>query len=225
MNLSPLDTLLLTALVCLVFFIICGIIGLSKKRGDVADVAWGLGFIVVSWTSWILSSPTLFGAAVNSLVTVWGIRLASHIYLRNRNRAEDFRYLSLRSQWKKFFPLRFFVQIFLLQALILFAVAFPILWIHLHPESQSWEFFTAAALLWLIGFFYEAVGDYQLLHFRKKDREALCTEGLWKTSRHPNYFGEILQWWAVWAIAIPAPYGLLLIFSPSLITFVILKIV
>lgn len=224
MNLSPLETLLLTALVCLVFFIVFGILGLSKKRGDVADVAWGLGFIVVSWTSWILSSPTLFGAAVNSLVTVWGVRLASHIYLRNRNRAEDFRYLSLRSQWKKFFRLRFFVQIFLFQALILYAVAFPILWIHLHPESQSWEFFTAAALLWLIGFFYEAVGDYQLFHFRKKDRQALCTEGLWKTTRHPNYFGEILQWWAVWAIAIPAPYGLFLIFSPLLITFLILKI-
>lgn len=224
MNLPPLETLLLTALICLGFFIVCGLIGLFKKRGDVADIAWGLGFIVVSWTSWILSSSTLFGAAVNSLVTLWGIRLASHIYLRNRNRAEDFRYLSLRSKWKQFFPLRFFVEIFLFQALILYAVAFPIIWIHLHPESQSWEFFSAASILWLIGFTYEAVGDYQLLRFKINGRKALLTEGLWKTTRHPNYFGEILQWWAIWAIAIPARHGLFLIFSPLLITFLIIKI-
>ena len=199
------------------FIFLCFLIYTVKKRKDLADTFWGIGFIVVAWTGFIFSGFSYIGLVVNSLVTLWAIRLTIHIFLRNRKRDEDFRYEKWKGNRQVFF------KVFILQGIILFIVALPIIWIQLHPIS---EIPLLPILIWSIGFLLEAVSDYQLLVFKndKGNNGKLLISGLWGYVRHPNYLGEILQWWAIWMISSYLPYGFLLIISPLLITALIIWI-
>lgn len=189
---------------------------IAKKRADIADIAWGPGFMLVAWTSLILGQASVAGLIVNLLVTVWAIRLAVHLYLRNRKREEDFRYQNLKSKW----------EVFLLQGCILYIVALPIIWIHTHPQDVSMQILYFALLLWLIGFAIEAIADWKLALFKKdpSNKGKLLTAGLWGYVRHPNYLGELIQWWAIWLMAASLPFGWALVISPLLLTFLIVKI-
>lgn len=202
------------------------IFSIRKKRSDLADVAWGLGFILVAWTSYFLSGTTFFGYIINFLITIWGIRLGIHIYLRNRNRPEDFRYQQIQRNWNKYYKLRIFFQIYMLQGCLLFFIAMPIVWIHTHQQNTCWALLFLSLPVWLIGFLLETISDYQLLNFMKipKNKGKILITGVWQYVRHPNYLGEILQWWAIWLIAISIPYGWALIGSPILITYLIIKV-
>lgn len=198
---------------------------LVKRRADIADLAWGPGFMLIAWASLILGQATIYGLIVNSLVTLWAIRLASHIYVRNHNREEDFRYQALKKKWKND-RFNLFFEVFLLQGAILYVVALPIVWIHTHPEGISYSILWMALPLWLSGFAMEALADRQLAIFKKNpsNKGQLLTRGLWSYSRHPNYLGELIQWWAIWLMAAFLPYGWALLISPLLLTFLIVKV-
>ncbi len=152
---------------------------------------------------------------VSLLVSAWAIRLSVHIYRRNRGRREDFRY----EQWKT--PTQIFFQVFLLQGVILYIVALPILWIQTHPAT---EISFIPIVIWTIGFLIEGVSDYQLAQFKKNgaNGKQLLMKGLWGYVRHPNYLGEIVQWWGIWLICAALPGGFFFIISPILITFLII---
>jgi len=202
------------------------LVSVAKKRGDLADVAWGTGFVLVAWTSQFLSTVTVYGLIINILVTIWAIRLTLHIYLRNRNREEDFRYQALKKQWGKNVKLKLFSQVFLLQGFILYIVALPVMWVHTHPQHVSFQALGIAMYIWACGFCIEALADYQLAIFQKdpSKKGQLLTTGLWGYVRHPNYLGELLQWWAIWIMVLPFSLGWTLIISPLLITFIIVKV-
>jgi steroid 5-alpha reductase family enzyme len=103
-------------------------ISLFKKRNDLADIAWGLGFVLLSWSGWWLSgNMTQRGLVVAVLVSIWGLRLALHIFLRNRKKTEDSRYAAWREQWGKWFVLRSYFQVYLLQGFLLFLIVLPVL--------------------------------------------------------------------------------------------------
>lgn len=205
------------------------IFSLILKRNDIADIAWGLGFIYISFLSWFFHDtiPTI-GVIVTTFVTIWGIRLAVHIYLRNRKKQEDYRYRAWRNEWGKWFYLRSFFQVFLLQGILLCIISTPIVFIH----AQDTQISSLTMLqyigicMWLIGFFFETIGDYQLSQFikHKKNQGHLLQDGLWKYSRHPNYFGEVTQWWGIWLCAVPFAYGWLTLIGPLTITLLITKI-
>jgi steroid 5-alpha reductase family enzyme/predicted DCC family thiol-disulfide oxidoreductase YuxK len=195
------------------------IVARIKKRSDLADTAWGLGFVFVAWLSYFLSNSGFYGLIVNGLVTLWGVRLALHIYLRNKSREQDFRY-------KPTSALKMFFQVYVLQGVILYIVALPILWIHTHPESLNSPILTVAIPLWVFGFVFEALGDAQLAYFKKDpaNHGKLLMTGLWSYVRHPNYLGELAQWWAIWLLAVNLPYGPYLIVSPLLLTYLIVYV-
>lgn len=199
---------------------------MKKNRTDIADITWGPGFLLIAWTAFILSPFSSFSLAINILITIWAIRLAVHVFLKNQKRKEDFRYQNLKKSWKTHISLRIFFQVFILQGVILYIVSLPILWINTHPESLSMNFFQFAIPLWLVGFAIETVSDYQLLVFKRNasNKEELLKTGLWSFARHPNYLGEIIQWWAVWFMCISIPWGWVLIISPALITYLIVMI-
>lgn len=203
------------------------IISLVRKRNDVADVAWGLGFVLLAWVSFFIgghASP--IGLAVSLLVTVWGSRLAWHIYSRNRGRPEDYRYSEWRRSWGKWFYLRSYAQIFLLQGVLLFLIVSPVLVIN-YSQSVAFGPLVAVGLaVWAVGFFFEVVGDWQLARFIKDptNKGKLMTVGLWAYTRHPNYFGEVAQWWGLWLVALLAPYGWFAVIGPLTITLLILKV-
>lgn len=203
------------------------VVSLVKKRNDVADVAWGLGFVLMAWTSFYLSGG--YGARellINILVSVWGLRLAWHIHARNKGKTEDYRYLAWRKEWGKWFYARSYAQVYLLQGFLLFLIVSPVLMINKNFGSPLGLLDFAGVAVWLLGFYFESVGDAQLAAFIKNpaNKGKLMQSGLWAYTRHPNYFGEITQWWGIWLVALSVPSGIFAIIGPLTITFLILKV-
>jgi steroid 5-alpha reductase family enzyme len=203
------------------------IISLITKRNDVADIAWGLGFIVLTWSSFFIADiKGTRGIVTGLLISAWGIRLAWHIHTRNKGKGEDYRYLAWRNQWGKWFLLRSYFQVFILQGVFLYIISLPILFINKSENTPiNWLDFTGLAI-WLIGFYFEAVGDAQLMRFKKNtmNKGKLLQEGLWSLTRHPNYFGEVIQWWGIGIIALSVIDGWMTLIGPLTITYLILKV-
>jgi steroid 5-alpha reductase family enzyme len=218
---------LTTGGVVLCYMTLCFFLSLVKKRNDIADVAWGIGFIVAAVVSLVAANNYAPRAQlVTLLVMAWGSRLAVHIHVRNRGKGEDPRYRKWREEWGGNFYLRSFLQVFLLQGFLLLTIATPVIAVNVSGATTLNWFDGVGALVWLTGFLFEAVGDWQLLRFIRNpaNRGSLMTSGLWRYSRHPNYFGEVTLWWGIWLFALSTPYGWLSVIGPITITMLILKV-
>lgn len=215
------------ALILFIYMSFWFMLSLLKKRNDVADVAWGLGFVLMAWTSFFLGQiGSVRGILVGILLSVWGFRLAWYIYTRNRGKAEDYRYFEWRERWGKWFYIRSYAQVYLLQGFFLFLIVSPVLLINSSTGStlELLDFF--GVVVWLVGFYFEAMGDAQLARFIKDptNKGKLMQSGLWRYTRHPNYFGEVTMWWGIWIISLSTSYNLLSVIGPLTITFLILKV-
>jgi steroid 5-alpha reductase family enzyme len=198
-----------------------------RGRNDIADIAWGLGFILVAVVSLVtgdLYPPR--GLLVSGLVLIWGLRLALHIHGRNRGRGEDPRYRRWREEWGKWFVLRSFLQVFMLQGILLLMVAIPVVFVNQAPPKPLGWLDLLGLAVWLYGFGFEAVGDRQLLTFIRNpaNKGKLMTSGLWRYTRHPNYFGEVTLWWGIWLMTLALPGGWITVIGPLTITVLILKV-
>ncbi|MDX9787476.1 MAG: DUF1295 domain-containing protein [Desulfobacterales bacterium] len=197
-----------------------------RKRNDVADMAWGLGFILTTAVVVLYKDAaiSLRGWLMVLLVSVWGIRLAIHIGMRHRRKGEDVRYQNWRKAWGKHALLFAYCQVFLLQGLLVLIIAFPVTWTMMAPVTPFGMIDVIGMVLWLTGFLFEAIGDYQLRSFKKhpENRGQIIQSGLWKYSRHPNYFGEVLLWWGIYCISLETPGGWMTIIGPLMITYLIL---
>ncbi len=215
------------AVVLFVYVNLWFVFSLVKKRNDVADIAWGLGFTLLAWTAYFISDGAGTRALlVGILVTVWGVRLALHIGKRNAGKPEDYRYAVWRAAWGKWFYLRSYLQVYLLQGFLLYVVALPVLLANRGEGTELGLSDLAGASVWLVGFLFEAVGDAQLAKFAgdPANKGRLMRSGLWRYTRHPNYFGEVTQWWGIWLIALSVPYGWMSVIGPLTITVLILKV-
>jgi steroid 5-alpha reductase family enzyme len=202
-------------------------LALAKQDNSIVDIAWGPGFILVGLVN--LSLRPAFAARqmlVFSLIVIWGARLAVHIYLRNRERGEDYRYAQWRMSWGRWFVLRSYFQIFMLQGFLMLVVSFPAVLVSHSPGRGLGLLDLVGVSLWLLGFVFEAVGDYQMVIFRRnpQNKGRTIASGLWKYTRHPNYFGEAAMWWGIFLIAFSAPKGWAVVVSPLAITFLLLKV-
>jgi steroid 5-alpha reductase family enzyme len=196
-------------------------------RNDIADVAWGLGFILAAGVSLVVGGVySSRGLLISALVLIWGIRLALHIHSRDRGRGEDKRYRQWREEWGQWFVPRSFLQVFMLQGILLLMVAIPIVFANTAPALPLGWLDLLGLAVWLYGFGFEAVGDWQLLKFIRTpaNKGKLMTGGLWRYTRHPNYFGEVTLWWGIWLMVVTLPDGWLTIIGPLTITFLILKV-
>jgi steroid 5-alpha reductase family enzyme len=220
-------TFLLTGGVILLYMTCWFIAAQIRGRNDIADVAWGLGFILAAAVSLVAGGIfTLRGLLISSLVLIWGIRLALHIHKRNSGKGEDPRYRKWREEWGRWFVLRSFLQVFMLQGILLLMVAIPIVFANTEPAAPlGWLDFLGITV-WLTGFCFEAVGDLQLLRFIRTptNKGRLMTTGLWRYTRHPNYFGEVTLWWGIWLMTLALPGGWLTVIGPLTITTLILKV-
>lgn len=209
--------ILLVAIFMTIFYLIAYL----RKRVDTVDIAWGLGFVVIAIAT-ALHRPSMSAKVVALLVTVWGLRLGIHIALRARGKKPDPRYQEITKKWKGNFWLRAYFSIFLTQGLLMLTVAAPIFFASGQPLYDWKILIYMGALIWAIGFVIEVVADQQLANYLKnKKRPKVLKQGLWKYSRHPNYFGEITQWWGIGVIALSAERGYLGLIGPLLITYLI----
>jgi len=215
---------LATSSITLFVFILAFFLAVIIRNNGLIDSLWGLGFIVVALISYLLSSGSFSGLITLILVTLWGLRLFLHITLRNWGRDEDFRYAKWRSDWGSSWVLRSFFQIFLLQWFLLQLVSLPIILAMANP-APSWALFLGGSI-WFLGFFFEAVGDYQLTIFKKNPAShgKLMTTGLWSLTRHPNYFGEATLWWGIALIAYVGTNNPVSIVGPLVIDFLLLYV-
>lgn len=212
-----------SALILLVYATTWFVLSVFLKRNDLADIAWGLGFVILCLFH--ATTKTIHPAALVCylLVCTWGLRLTIFLFLRNSNKPEDFRYAQWRREWGKWVYLRSFLQVYLLQAFFLLLIISPVLFAASIDESEWTGYTVFGSMVWLVGFYWQSVGDYQLRKFVKSRRseEEIMNRGLWKYSRHPNYFGEIVMWWGIYIIVLPFSGSLYWIVGPITITLLI----
>ena len=232
----------------LVFQTIVFVIAVVKKNNGIADIAWGIGFIIISALALYLhlffielfemEHPNFIFLLIITLVCIWGLRLSLYLYIRNRNKPEDWRYAKWRQQWGSNFYVRSFLQVFMLQGILMTIIGYPILmaaayfghWRNGPLPVQTYFFISAGTGVWLIGFFFQAVGDYQLFVFKKDpaNKGRVMRYGVWRYTRHPNYFGEAAMWWGIFLLCYISARGtldtILMVISPLLITFMLLRV-
>jgi steroid 5-alpha reductase family enzyme len=204
------------------------LLSLWLRNSSIVDIYWGAGFVLAAWLYYGLTPEGFVGRKLLTclLVTLWGLRLALHILRRNWGKPEDYRYAAWRRDngprwwWISFF------QVFLLQGVLLWFISAPLLAAQISPAPARLIWLDALAILvWGVGFFFEAVGDWQLARFKvdPANRGRLLTTGVWRYTRHPNYFGDSAQWWGYYLLALAAG-GWWTAFSPLLMTFLLLRV-
>jgi len=227
-----------SALFLLVYLIIAFIVGTIKKNNGIMDIFYGPGYSVVALVSVIYyfmlnNAVNIRQIVVTILVIIWSIRLASYVFIRNRGKPEDYRYKAMRERWKTNITFKSLIRVYLFQGIVIFIVAFPVWFVNmsLNPVLVSGlDFFGftlwIGIIVWLIGFLFETFGDYQLYKFKQdpNNKGKVLDQGLWKYTQHPNYFGEVTQWWGIYIIALAVPFGFISIFGPIFITYMIIKV-
>jgi steroid 5-alpha reductase family enzyme len=201
------------------------LVALRVGRHAVVDVAWGLGFVAVATTSYLLSGDEgdpVRRALVLALTAIWGVRLAVHIGLRSRGHGEDPRYEALLSRApgsRTAYALR---QVYLTQAAVMWFVSLP-LQVAMFQADRLGVVAWGGVALWAVGLLFEAVGDRQLQRFRDDpaNKGKVLDTGLWRYTRHPNYFGDACVWWGLSLVAFDAWPGVLTVLSPVVMTWLL----
>ncbi len=203
------------------FFLVAQIL----KNNSIVDIGWGFGFILITLVTLIGSGNyTSRSLLLAVLVMAWGGRLTYHLFGRNWGKQEDFRYAKWRKEWGPWVVPRSFFQVFMLQGVMMLIIGYPIILVNAADKTGLGFNEILGLLIWGVGFFFETVGDRQLAEFKKnpKNKGKIIQSGLWKYTRHPNYFGEVTMWWGIFIIALSVPWGWTGIISPLTITFLML---
>ena len=218
----------IAALAILGMMTLLWLISLILKDSSIVDIFWGAGFVVSSWVYFALTPDGFPGRKwlISILVTIWGLRLSLYILSRNWGKGEDFRYRKWREEAGGSWWWRSYLKVFLLQGLLMWIISAQLL---AAQRSATPDRLTvldwAAVALWGIGFFFEAVGDLQMARFKANpaNKGKVLNTGVWRYTRHPNYFGDATQWWAYYLVAAAAG-GFWTIFSPVFMTVLLLRV-
>ena len=223
-----LETLMYAVMAVLVYMTAIWMLSVVLRNASIVDVFWGLGFVILAWIYFVLTDGNdLRRGLVVGLTTVWGLRLTVHIGIRNRGKGEDKRYAKWRSEGGPLWWLRSYFTVFLLQGALMLVISAPLLAAqHGRPEAGLTLVDFASAALVLLGLLFEVIADWQLARFKQDPANdgTVCAIGLWRYSRHPNYFGEMLVWWGLFGLAALSPHGWVTLISPLLMTLLLLKV-
>ena len=185
-----------------------------QRDASLVDRVWGLAFVVLAWT-YAAAAATWDARTVLvlALVTVWGVRLSAFITWRNWGHGEDARYAAMRAKRPDTFTARSLATVFLLQAVLAWLISVPLLAATVLDGGALGILDAVVVLVWLVGFVFEAGGDAQLARFLADpaNRGKVMDQGLWRYTRHPNYFGDTVVWWSflLLALAVGAWWGAL----------------
>ncbi len=225
----------------IIYILMFGVFVLAQmvKNNSIVDIFWGLGFVFLSTIYAINAQPHLqsltngitTATVIHYLVFIWGLRLAFHILIKNWGKPEDWRYINFRKLWtKKNIPhwLGALLQVFMLQGFFMFIISMPIIHANKHFVAIN-KLTYVGVFIWIVGFLFESIGDYQKTQFKKhlSNKDKILTTGLWKYSRHPNYFGESLMWIGIFIVAINFSHPLetiINLISPITLTWLLTKV-
>jgi steroid 5-alpha reductase family enzyme len=205
------------------------IIAMARRRNDVADVAWGLGFVLLAVVEFARHLPAMpvRSLVLVALVAAWGFRLSIYIGRRSLGQPEDPRYTEMRNAWGASWRLQTYLKVFWLQGLLLFVIAQPLLAVLRLPAMPLNGIDQVAESIALFGLIIEAIADFQKGKFKAdpKNKGRICDIGLWSKSRHPNYFGEMVFWIGISTFTLHKAESLWWVWiSPALLIFLLLKV-
>lgn len=207
----------------------CLIWSIRSQKLTVVDTAWGIGFVLVALSAAVVSrgadSQTVLPWILLAMTAVWGLRLATYLHLRNRGKDEDPRYAELADADGRSFAQVALARVFLPQGVAMFLVSTPLM-IGAQNSRISTPLLVVGLLVWATGVFFESVGDAQLARFKKDpDHQGkIMDQGLWKFTRHPNYFGDACVWTGIWIVVAGSLPGLVTVISPIAMTVFLTKV-
>lgn len=219
------DVFLLNACAIAGLMLAVWLISVPLKDVSIVDIAWGLGFVLVAWVSYFAGAMPETGPLLPLLTTVWGLRLSGYLAWRKIQSPEDYRYREMRERHPRSFPVRSLLTVFALQGILMWIIALPLQTIS--PAGSPSVFLTIiGVLLWVAGFLFESIGDWQLANFKTDPTNVgrVMDRGLWRYTRHPNYFGDFLVWWGLYVIAIATGGQWWSIVGPLLMSVLLLKV-
>lgn len=238
------DVMIVTAIGITGLMTVMWLISIPLRNVSIVDIGWGLGFVLVAWLAEFAGASTSHEGAERSfvsgltvLVTVWGLRLSLHLARRNIGHGEDYRYREMRERRGRSFVWSSFFIVFALQGAVMWLVSLPIQaaasWPVEHPAGYwaeagaNWH--QLALLVWSTGFLCESLGDWQLARFKANpaNKGRVMNRGLWRYTRHPNYFGDSVVWWGHWLIAMSVTdprQTWWTIISPIVMNFLLVKV-
>jgi steroid 5-alpha reductase family enzyme len=201
------------------------VVSILRRDASIVDLFWGAGFVLIAWLTLLLSRNFSWRALVLLLlVNLWGLRLTGYLTWRNWGKPEDYRYRAMRERQGNLFPLVSLFTVYGLQGLLMWVISWP-LQVGI-ARVTDWNLFaTAGVALFCVGFLFESIGDFQLARFKSKktNRGQVMNQGLWRYTRHPNYFGDFLVWWGFSLIAVQAEWWWTLV-SPLIMSFLLIRV-
>ena len=226
---------LLSAALIAVLMLTLWVVSAVRRDVSVVDLGWGLGFALIAAAMlvlrWQVSGPESIRAAPSAwllplLTGIWGGRLSGYLAWRNHGQPEDRRYAAMRARRGASFWWQSLWLVFGLQGVVMWCVAWP-LWAGIPRAAEGWSVLhLAGGALWLVGVTFETVGDWQLARFRRDpaNRGQVLDRGLWRYTRHPNYFGDCCVWWGLYLVAAAHAAAWWTIPAPVLMTVLLLKV-
>ena len=209
----------------LILALVAWVVSVIIRNVSIVDSLWSVFFVIAGGTClFSLEAVSTRGQLLMLLLLVWAARLSIYISVRNWGEGEDYRYQAIRKRNEPGFVFKSLYIVFGLQALLAWIISLPLLPAMASTAPLGVVDFIAVAF-WLTGFYFEAVGDYQLSRFLKNpaNKGKVMAEGLWKYTRHPNYFGDCCVWWGFYLFAV-ASGGWWSILSPVLMTVLLLRV-
>jgi len=210
--------------------LMCGVwlISLKLRDASIVDSFWGPGFVVIAVVAYLVTDG--FGPRkllITTLTAIWGLRLALHIFTRNKGKGEDYRYQAMRKRYGDRFSIVSLFTVFGFQGLLMWIISMPLQFSQTAAQPDRltlWDY--AGLAVWIVGFLFEALGDHQLRQFKADSRNKgkVMDRGLWAYTRHPNYFGDATLWWGYFLIALAVPGNWWTVVSPVIMTFFLMKV-
>lgn len=213
-----------------IFVLMLGLwfVSLLLRNSSIVDIFWGFGFVISAWVYFLLTPDGFIvrKLLIAGLATLWGLRLTIHVLVRNWRKPEDFRYQKWRNESGKIWWIKSLFKVFILQGFLMWLISAPLLAAQYSNHSARLTIIDyLAVIIWIVGFYFEMVGDLQLTKFRSNlaNKGRILDAGVWHYTRHPNYFGDSAQWWGYYLFALAAG-GWWSIFSPIIMTLLLSKV-
>jgi steroid 5-alpha reductase family enzyme len=222
------DSLLLAGAMVAVLMTAVWVASVIVRNVAIIDAFWGFGFVVAAWTYYATTDGFLARKMLMALlVTVWGLRLSLHLAIRNFGKPEDYRYRAMRTHWGRRFTWVSLFSVFAPQAVLLWALSVPIWQAQRAPTPTHLGALDVLGTgVFVVGLLFETVGDEQLRRFKadSANRGGVMDRGLWRFTRHPNYFGDATVWWGLGLVALATPGALWTISAPAAMTLLLLRV-
>ncbi|MFZ9697662.1 MAG: DUF1295 domain-containing protein [Ilumatobacteraceae bacterium] len=224
---SGADVMLASAIAIAILMFSTWVVSVAVKNASIVDIVWGLGFVVTGWVSFVVGDgDESRGWVLAVIVSLWGLRLAGYLARRNIGHGEDYRYRAMRKHWGPRFPVISLVTVFLLQGVLMWVVSLPLQLGQVEESPSFGPIGTMGVLVWAVGLFFESVGDAQLRRFKADpaNEGKVMSSGLWRYTRHPNYFGDAVVWWGIAIVAAESGVGVFGFIGAAVMTFLLVRV-